>query len=70
MLVLARKPLFRTTRILPAADVAAHMAKDGHGVWIGPDIRVRVLSYDNGLVRLGIDAPRSLYVWRDELEAP
>jgi carbon storage regulator CsrA len=69
MLVLARKPLFRNPgRALAPQELVLELGKLGHGVWIGDDIRVRVLSYSDGLVRLGIDAPHSVHVWRDELK--
>jgi carbon storage regulator len=34
---------------------------------IGSDITVRVLEIHKGKVKLGIDAPRGLPVWREEL---
>ena len=34
---------------------------------IGPDIKVKVLSIKRQAVKLGIDAPESVRVWRDEL---
>ena len=36
-------------------------------IQIGRDIKVTVLSIRNRQVRLGIEAPRSVRVWRDEL---
>ncbi|MCA9290460.1 MAG: carbon storage regulator [Phycisphaerales bacterium] len=40
----------------------------GHSVLIGPDIRIRVLSVRNGQrVKLGIDAPRSVPINREEI---
>jgi len=36
-------------------------------VQIGRDIKVTVLSIRNRRVKLGIDAPSSVSVWRDEL---
>ena len=36
-------------------------------VWIGPDVRVRVLSVQGNQVRLGIEAPRSVAIHRGEL---
>jgi len=41
--------------------------KRGEGVAIGPDIRVVVLGIKNGQVRLGIEAPRTIEVHRDEV---
>lgn len=37
------------------------------GVQIGRDIKVTVLSIQNRQVKLGIDAPSSVRIWRDEL---
>ncbi|GAG28267.1 unnamed protein product [marine sediment metagenome] len=36
-------------------------------IQIGRDIKVTVLSVRNRQVKLGIDAPRSVRIWRDEL---
>ena len=36
-------------------------------IQIGRDIRVTVLSIRNRQVKLGIDAPSSVPIWRDEL---
>ena len=41
----------------------------GEGVTIGPDIRVVVLGVKSGQVRLGIEAPRSVPVHREEIYA-
>ena len=41
--------------------------KRGEGVAIGPDIRIVVLGIKNGQVRLGIEAPRTVEVHRDEV---
>ncbi|MDH5640693.1 MAG: carbon storage regulator CsrA [Nitrospira sp.] len=41
----------------------------GEGVAIGPDIRVIVLGTKGGQVRLGIEAPQSVEVHRDEVHA-
>lgn len=41
----------------------------GEGVTIGPDIRVVVLGMKGGQVRLGIEAPQSVEVHRDEVYA-
>lgn len=41
----------------------------GEGVAIGPDIRVIVLGMKGGQVRLGIEAPRTVEVHRDEVHA-
>ena len=39
----------------------------GEGVAIGLDIRIVVLGIKNGQVRLGIEAPRTIEVHRDEV---
>ena len=36
-------------------------------IWIGRDIKVTVLSIRNRRVKLGIDAPSRVRIWRDEL---
>jgi carbon storage regulator len=41
--------------------------KRGEGVAIGPDIRIVVLGIQNGQVRLGVEAPRTIEVHRDEV---
>ncbi len=41
----------------------------GEGVTIGPDIRVIVLGTKGGQVRLGIEAPKTVEVHRDEVHA-
>lgn len=65
MLVIGRYPL-RGDR--PNGEsLGAMLERTGHGVWIGPDVLIRVLEIDNGMVRLGIEAPRHIRVRRDEL---
>lgn len=41
----------------------------GEGVAIGPDIRVVVLGMKGGQVRLGIEAPSTVEIHRDEVYA-
>ncbi len=41
--------------------------KSGEGITIGPNIRVVVLEMKGGQVRLGVEAPRSIEVHRDEV---
>ena len=36
-------------------------------VRIGPNIEIKVLSIRNGQVRLGIEAPLGIRIWRDEI---
>jgi carbon storage regulator len=39
----------------------------GETIIIGNDIRIQILSNKNGQVRIGIDAPRSISVKREEI---
>lgn len=41
--------------------------KPDTAVRIGPNIEVKVLSIRNRQVKLGIEAPGSVRIWRDEL---
>ena len=41
--------------------------KIGERIWIGEDVVVTVVQIDNNRVRLGIEAPRSVPIWRSEL---
>ena len=41
--------------------------KIGEVIMIGTSIKVRVLSFDRGVVRLGIEAPKSIPVHRQEV---
>ena len=41
----------------------------GEAVTIGPDIRVVVLGIKRGQIRLGIEAPKTVDVHRDEVQA-
>jgi carbon storage regulator len=41
--------------------------KIGEVVTIGTSVKVTVLSYDRGIVRLGIDAPKTIPVHRKEV---
>ena len=41
--------------------------KPDTAVHIGPNVEVKVLSIRNRQVKLKIDAPRSVRIWRDEL---
>lgn len=41
--------------------------KIGEVITIGNSVRVRVLSFDRGVVRLGIEAPKSIPVHRKEV---
>jgi len=43
--------------------------KKGEGVTIGPDIRIVILGIKGGQVRLGIEAPSTIEVHRDEVYA-
>jgi len=41
--------------------------KSGEGLWIGDDIRVKVLEVREGYVKIGIEAPEEKGIYRDEL---
>lgn len=41
--------------------------KKNEAVLIGQDIVVRVLELSDGRVMLGVEAPRGLEVWREEI---
>jgi carbon storage regulator len=41
--------------------------KTEEAIRIGPDVVVRVLGIDNGQVKLGIEAPREVKIYRSEL---
>lgn len=41
--------------------------KIDESIVIGDDIVVKVISVDNGVVKLGIDAPKDVSILRDEL---
>lgn len=43
--------------------------KLGEGITIGQDVRVVVIEIRDGQVRLGVEAPRSVQVHRDEVWA-
>jgi two-component system response regulator len=36
-------------------------------VWIGPNVKVKILSIQKRRVKLGIEAPAGIQVWRDEI---
>lgn len=41
--------------------------KIGQAIKIGDDIEVRILSFSRGQIKLSIDAPESVKVYREEL---
>ena len=41
--------------------------KSGEGIVIGDEIHIKVLAIDGDRVKLGIDAPRDLSVYREEI---
>jgi len=43
--------------------------KSGEGIRVGDDIRVIVTEIREGQVRLGIEAPKSIGIYRDEVYA-
>ena len=38
-------------------------------IWLGNDIKIKIISIDKGSVRLGIDAPADVIILREELKA-
>jgi len=44
--------------------------KAGQAINIGDNIVVRVLGYQNGNFRLGIDAPKDVDIQRDDIKNP
>ncbi|MBF0505269.1 MAG: carbon storage regulator CsrA [Nitrospirae bacterium] len=41
--------------------------KTGQIINIGDDIRIKIVDVGNGVVKIGIDAPRELPIYREEL---
>jgi len=41
--------------------------KLGEKIHIGPDITITIVDIDRGKIRLGIEAPREVPIFRDEL---
>lgn len=41
--------------------------KEDESIHIGDDIVIKVVSIENGIVKLGIDAPKDISIVRDEL---
>lgn len=41
--------------------------KEDESIHIGDDIIIKVVSIENGIVKLGIDAPKDISIVRDEL---
>lgn len=44
--------------------------KLGESIQIGADITITIVDIDRGKIRLGIEAPREVPVWRQELLPP
>lgn len=42
--------------------------KINESILLGEDIRVKIISIDKGIVKLGIDAPNSVSILREELK--
>lgn len=42
--------------------------RPGEAVWIGDDIKVTILTADDGGVRLAVDAPKEIAILREELK--
>jgi carbon storage regulator CsrA len=43
--------------------------KAQQGIWIGDDVLVKILSVDQGRVKIGIEAPAGIHIDREELRA-
>ena len=43
--------------------------RPGESIIIGDDIHITVLSVQGNQVRIGIDAPDDIKIWRDEIKA-
>ncbi len=41
--------------------------KEGQSIFIGDDVRITILSSKGGKVRVGIEAPKNITVYREEL---
>ena len=41
--------------------------KEGESIFIGPNIKITVVDIDRGKIRLGIEAPKEVPVYRQEL---
>lgn len=41
--------------------------KSGQGIWIGDDVHIRILEIRDGQVKIGIRAPQTKSVHRDEV---
>ncbi len=41
--------------------------KSGQTINIGDDIRIKIVEIGNGFVKLGIDAPKEMPIYREEL---
>jgi carbon storage regulator len=44
--------------------------KLGERIFIGDNVVVTVFEIDRGKVRLGVDAPRDVPIWREEVRPP
>ena len=42
--------------------------KEKEAIFIGDDIKVKILSIDKGIVKLGVDAPATVAILREELK--
>lgn len=42
--------------------------RPGEAVWIGDDVKVTILTADDGGVRLAVDAPKEIAILREELK--
>jgi carbon storage regulator len=44
--------------------------KLGEKIWLGENICITVVDIDRGKIRLGIEAPRGLPIYREEVRPP
>lgn len=42
--------------------------RNGEAIVIGDNIRITVVETRNGSVKFGVEAPRSIEVWREEIK--
>lgn len=70
MLVIGRKPVFSDAYRVRGPEGEAMLKRSGSGFWIGRDIFVQILDVSNDTVHVGIRAPRSINIRRDELPEP
>jgi len=43
--------------------------REGEGIRIANDVHIVILSNDRGQIRIGVEAPADVKIWRDEVYA-